>query len=264
MEPTATTAPSLPRSIEEIRAEFPILARAGPRAAARLPRQRRHRPEAARGDRHPRPLLARAQRQRPPRRSHPLRGGDLALRGGPGDDRLASRRRPARGGLRPQRDGGPQPGRLLVGPNQHLLPATGSSSRRWSTTPTWSPGTRWPRRGTPISTGRRSTTRAGSTWRRSPPCSSADRSSSASPTSRTCSARSTRSLRSPAWPTTRARCWSSTAHRPGRSSSSTWPSSARTSTRSPPTSSTGRPASARSSAAGSCSRRCRPSSGAAR
>src|SRR3954469_343462 len=27
MEPTATTAPSLPRSIEEIRAEFPILAR---------------------------------------------------------------------------------------------------------------------------------------------------------------------------------------------------------------------------------------------
>src|SRR3954451_6116744 len=27
MEPTATTAPALPRSIEEIRAEFPILAR---------------------------------------------------------------------------------------------------------------------------------------------------------------------------------------------------------------------------------------------
>ena len=65
-------------------------------------------------------------------------------------------------------------------------------------------------------------------------------------------------------PRRRRAVWSSTAPKPGPSSSSTWPSSGLTSTPSPPTRCTGRPASARSSAGASCSRRCRPSSVAAR
>ncbi len=60
---------------------------AGSRAAARLPGQRRDVAEAAGRDRGARPLLARAQRERPPRRPHALRGGDRDVRGRSRDDR---------------------------------------------------------------------------------------------------------------------------------------------------------------------------------
>ena len=80
MEPTATRAPSLPRSIEQIRAEFPILAARS--TASRSPTSTTAPPRRSRWrDRRARSLLARAQRQRPPRRAHALRGGDRALRG---------------------------------------------------------------------------------------------------------------------------------------------------------------------------------------
>ena len=106
--------------------------------------------------------------------------------------------------------------------------------------------------------------RACSTWTRSRRCSSAGRSWSRSPTSPTCSAPRTRSPRSPASPTRPARWCSPTAPRRRRSCRSTSPSSASTSTRSPATSSTRRPGSARSGRGSTCCARCRPSSAAAR
>ena len=89
--------------------------------------------------------------------------------------------------------------------------------------------------------------------------SSASRSSSPSPTSPTSSGRTTRWPRSPASPTTPARWSSPTAPRRRRSCRSTWPSSASTSTRSPATSSTPRPGSARSGRGSTCCARCRRS-----
>ena len=82
------------------------------------------------------------------------------------DGRLAPRRRPARGGLRPQRDGGPQPGRLLVGPNQPRRRRPDRRHRDGAPLERRALVPGGPGEGTPISTGRRSTTRAGSTWRR--------------------------------------------------------------------------------------------------
>ena len=69
-----------------------------------------------------------------------------------------------------------------------------------------------------------STATGASTWRPSRPPWSAVRSWSRSPTSPTCSAPSTLSPRSPGWPTRPGRSWSSTGPRPRRSCSSTWPS----------------------------------------
>ncbi len=83
--------------------------------------------------------------QRPPRLAHALGRGDRRLRGSAGDGRRPPRRRrPARGGLRPQRDRGDQPGRPGLGRRQRRRRATGSCSPRWSTTPTSSPGSSWP------------------------------------------------------------------------------------------------------------------------
>ena len=97
-------------------------------------------------------------------------------------------------------------------------------------------------------------------WR----CSSAGRSWSPSPTSRTCSEPRTRSPRSPASPTTPARWCSPTAPRRRRSWRSTSPRSASTSTRSPATRPTRRPGSARSGRGSTCCARCRRSWAAAR
>ena len=89
------------------------------------------------------------------------------------------------------------------------------------------------------------------------------RSSSRSRTSRTCSARSTRSTRSSRARTPPARsCWS-TARRRCRTCGSTCARSAPTSTASPATRSTARPASACCTGGASCWRRCRRSSAAA-
>ena len=74
---------TLPLDVRRVRADFPILAAAGPRQAARLPRQRGDHAEAAGGDRRADPLLRRAQRERPPRRPPAERAGDGGLRGGP-------------------------------------------------------------------------------------------------------------------------------------------------------------------------------------
>ena len=63
----------LPQPVEEIRADFPILAREVERQAARLPRQRRDLAEAGGGDRGDRLLLPQLERERPPQ--HARAGG---------------------------------------------------------------------------------------------------------------------------------------------------------------------------------------------
>ena len=210
-----STSPAPPRSIEEIRAEFPILVAAGPRAAARLPGQRRDRAEAAGGDRGARPLLARAQRERPPRRPHALRGGD----------RRSTRRLAAtiarHLGVEPREviftrnvTGSLEPRRPRVGPRQrrrgrsHPADRDGAPLEHRALVPAGAGG----RRGAGLGAGgRRRAPRPGDPrgrrW-------SAARSWSPSPTSPTCSAPSTRSPRSPDWPTRPGRSWSSTAPRP--------------------------------------------------
>ncbi len=219
MEPTAATAPALRRSLEEIRGRVPDPRARGPRRAARLPRQRRHLAEAAGGDRGARPLLAvRAQRQRPPRRPHALRGGDRAsTRRRARIARRPHRRRAARGDLRPQRDRGAQPGRLLLGPRQRRRGRPDRAHRDGAPLEHRALVPARPGEGRRARLGadhRRGPARPGRLRRR---CSSAGRSWSASPTSPTCSARSTRSPRSPASPTRPGRSWSSTAPRAGRS-----------------------------------------------
>ena len=138
-------------------------------------------------------------------------------------------------GIRQRRRGRPHPADGDGAPLQHRpLAAAGGGS----------PG--------PRSTGRRSATTACSTWTPSQRCSSGGRSWSRSPTSPTSSGPRTRSPRSPASPTTPGRWSSSTAPRPHRSCRSTSPRWGSTSTRSPATSSTGRPGSARSGRGSSC------------
>ena len=106
MEPTATTAPALPRSIEEIRAEFPILAREihGEPLAYLDNGATAQKPLAVIDalDRYWREHNANVHRG-----VHTLSEEATALyEGARGDRRLPSRRRPARGRLRPQRDRG--------------------------------------------------------------------------------------------------------------------------------------------------------------
>ena len=85
-------------------------------------------------------LLRDDPRQRPPGRVRHRRGGDPAVRGGPGRRWPASSAPPSeRGGVHQERHRGHQPGRLLLGPGQPGTPATSSCSPRWSTTPTWCP-----------------------------------------------------------------------------------------------------------------------------
>ena len=101
---------------------------AGPRQAARLPRQRQHEPEAARRHRGDEPLLRRDQREHPPGDLPPLREGDRRLRGrtreGP---RLPERGRDEGDRLHARDDGGDQPRRLRVrsgarvGPGDEML-----------------------------------------------------------------------------------------------------------------------------------------------
>ena len=194
-----------PASLEEIHAEFPILAREiHGRQLAYLDNGATSQ-KPPRGDRRARPLLARAttptstaaSTPSPRRRRHGrgrARRSPAAIGAGGRDD------------LHPQRDRGAQPGRVLLGRTN-----VGEGDRvvltemeHHSNIVPWYQ-LAWERAAS--STGRRSPTRAGSTWTPSRSCSSAGRSSSASRTSRTCSARSTRSPRSRGWPTRPARCW---------------------------------------------------------
>ena len=215
MEPTATTAPPSPARIDEIRAEFPILAREvhGEPLAYLDNGATAQKPLAVIEalDRYWREQNANVHRG-----VHTLSEEATALyEEARGDRRVASRRRPARGDLRPQRDRGAQPRRLLVGPHERLRGRPdrghrdGAPLERRALVPARPGEGRPPRLGADH---RRGPARH---WTPSPRCSSAGRSSSASPTSRTSSARSTRSPRSPAWPTTPGRCSSSTVPRPG-------------------------------------------------
>ena len=73
-------------------------------------------PEAPCGDRQPRRHVLVELRQRAPRRLHAGRGDDRALRGCEGEGpRLPRGREHARGDLRPRHDRGPQPRRLRMG-----------------------------------------------------------------------------------------------------------------------------------------------------
>ena len=65
---------------DAVRADFPLLQRAGPRQAADLPRLRQHRAEAGVGDRGGRRFLPPPQRQRQPRRAPARQRGDRSLR----------------------------------------------------------------------------------------------------------------------------------------------------------------------------------------
>ena len=67
--------------VERVRRDFPILARAGERQAALLPRQRRLEPAPARRDRRDLGTTTRRPRERAPRRARAEPGSDRAVRG---------------------------------------------------------------------------------------------------------------------------------------------------------------------------------------
>ena len=142
MEPTATTAPALPRPIEEIRAEFPILAR-----------EIHDQPLAYldNGATAQKPLAVidaldgywREHNANVHRGVHTLSEEATALYEGTARavaSHLGADRREV--DLRPQRHRGAQPGRLLLGPEQPRGGRPDCRSPRWSTTRTSSPGTR--------------------------------------------------------------------------------------------------------------------------
>ena len=122
------TSPTAPLDVAAVRADFPILGREvnghplvylDNAATAQKPRAVI---EAL--VRYYRGL----QRQRPPGRAHPGRGGHRGLRGGPRQGRgVRPRRRRARPGFHPQRDRGDQPGRAGLGSR---LPAARRRDRR--------------------------------------------------------------------------------------------------------------------------------------
>ena len=267
MEPTTAKSPPRrgvpdregPRRLPGARAR-------GQRQAGRLPRQRRQRPAGAGLDPGGRPLRARPPLQRPPRLAHALGRGDRGLRGRPGDGRRPHRRRrPARGrsssATRPRRStSSPAPGATPTSAR-----ATASCSPRWSTTPTSSPGSSWPSGPGPRSTGCRSTDDGlldmealAALLERGPKLVAVTHVSNVLGTENPLA-----EISAPR-PRRRRAGRSPTAPRRRRSCRSTWPRSASTSTRSPATSSTRRPGSARSGAGSSCCARCRPSSAAAR
>ncbi len=236
----------------------------GPRARARLPGQRRDRAEAAGGDRHARPLLARAQRERPPRRPHALRGGDRALRGGSRHDRAPPGRRAARGHLHPQRDRVLEPRRPRVGPRQRRRgrsdPAhrDGAPLEHRALVPPGEGGRREAGLG---AGGRRRAPRHGGPRGRHGARSEAGR---GRPRLQRARHHQPARPRSHDWPTRPGRSWSSTGRRPRRSCSSTCRTSERTSTGSRATRSTGPPGWAFSTVAASSSRPWSRSKGAAR
>ena len=230
-------------------------------AAARLPRLGRDLAEAGgRASTRARRLLPAAQREHPPRRLHARAGGD----------RRASRARaqriarfigaPTRGDdLHEERDRGDQPRRVLVGPPERRRGRHDRAHADGAPLEHRAVAAARAEVGAELALRRARPTTAGSTWTRSTRCWSAGRSSSRSRTSRTCSARSTRSSEIVA----RAHAAGAVVLVDGAQAvphcASTCARSAPTSTASPATRSTGRPASACCTGGASCSRRCRRS-----
>ena len=165
---------------------LPDPAPAGPRQAARLSRQRGHHSETDARDPGGGGRLRALLRQRAPRRAPALRGLDRGLRGGPREGpRLHPRRaRRARSSSCAAR---PRPSTSSRRPTAGATsdPATRSSFRPWSTTPTSCPGSSSARRRGRSSASRRSASPARSSstsWRS---CSTPARRSFRSPTSPT-------------------------------------------------------------------------------
>ena len=206
--------------IERVRASFPALEREVHGRPVAYLDSRRQRPAGARLDPGGRPLRAPPPRQRPPRLAHALGRGDRRLRGRPRDGRRPHRRgRPPRGDLRPQRDRGDQPGRPRLGRRQRRRRRPDRAHRDGAPLEhrPLAAARRARRRRDRLGAGRPTTACSTSTPTRR--CSSAARSWSPSPTSRTCSAPRTRSPRSRASPTRPAPWCSPTAPRRRRS----WP-----------------------------------------
>ena len=113
--------------LERVRARLPDPGAHGARPAPGVPRQRRQRPEAARGHRRHQPLLRGRVRQRPSRRLLAERARDPGLRGRPRDGgALPQRPRCRRDHLHPQRHRGDQPRGLQPGRRLSSRPATRS------------------------------------------------------------------------------------------------------------------------------------------
>ena len=112
----AKRSAALPKPVEQIRADFPLLAARGERQAARLPGQRRDLAEAGERDRGDRLLLPQLEREHPSRRLRPRGRVDRALRGSEAEGRRLHRRAVRGDDLHPQRHRGDQPRALLVGP----------------------------------------------------------------------------------------------------------------------------------------------------
>ena len=92
-------------------------------------------------------ILRGRERQHPPRRALPERARHRGVRcGARAGGALPQRRVAGRDRLHPRHDRGHQPRRAELGPRRAPARATRSSSRPWSTTPTSSPGSWWPRR----------------------------------------------------------------------------------------------------------------------
>ena len=111
-QPAATVRAGAAWDVEAVRREFPILAADGPRQAARLPRQRGERAEAARGDRRRARRLRALLREHPPRRAPAVAARDRRLREGARARvrRFLNAAEHARDRLRARHDRGDQPG----------------------------------------------------------------------------------------------------------------------------------------------------------
>ena len=194
----ATAPPRRPFDVERVRARLPDPAAAGPRQAARLPRQRRHHAEAAGGDRRASRTTTRDDNANIHRGVHLLSERATArVRGGARDGAALPQRAPTRA-RSSSRAARPRPStwsRRAYGAAAASARATRSSSPAWSTTRTSSPGRCSARRRARGCASSRSTdARRAASWTSSSGCSAPrTRLVARRRTSRTRSARSTRS-----------------------------------------------------------------------